>query len=507
MEPDSWMKQLELSNMNGILKPLQGGFPRRWLLLVLLIICGMNGCVTDPVTGEKKLSFLSREDEIALGQQGDQEIVAEYGVYDDAAIAAHVSDIGKQVAAVSDDPSYPYTFRVLNTPVINAFALPGGYVYVTRGLLAYLQNDAQLAMVLGHEVGHVTAHHSARQYTNEQLVNLGIGIGGAVFEDVRPFLGAISTGFQLLFLKYSRDDEREADELGVRYATKAGYQASEGAKFFDVLVRMEGQQPEGAVPDWQSTHPDPGERESTIISRAAYWQQQYGGQLGGINPTEYIPRLQNLVFGDDPRQGFIQNGIFYQPQLAFQFQVPSGWQVANLASQVQMAPQAGDAAIILTTVSGTSPSAAANQFVTDNKAQVLESSATSVNGFSAYRVRSNITVDDGQGGTQTLTALSYFIAKDNLVYVFHGYSDQSRFSAYASTFEGVFTSFAQVTNSAVLNVAPFRVQVFQASRTDQFQSLVQANSEAGLSIVDLSIMNQVQPGDQIPAGTYLKQVQ
>ena len=181
-------------------------------LLLAVTAMGVNSCVTDPVTGNSVLSFMSREQEIQLGQQGDAQILAEFGQYNDAQLAAHVESIGRKIAAVSDDPSYPYVFRVLDSPVINAFALPGGPVYVTRGLLAHLENDAQLAMVLGHEVGHITGHHGARQYTKQELYSIGLGLGAALFEEIRPFLGAAQTGLQLLLLQNSRADETDADE-------------------------------------------------------------------------------------------------------------------------------------------------------------------------------------------------------------------------------------------------------------------------------------------------------
>jgi predicted Zn-dependent protease len=477
------------------------------LFLLTALMMTISGCVTNPVTGNKEFSLLTPAQEKELGAQGDQEIVATYGVYDDAALADYVNQMGQKVAANSDAPDYGYTFRVLDSPIINAFALPGGYVYVTRGLLAYLEDDAQLAMVLGHEIGHVTARHAAKQYTNSQLANLGVGLGAVLFEDVRPFLGAIQTGLQLLFLKYSRDDERQADELGVEYATRSGYQASEGAKFFETLNRMQGQQEGGALPTWQSTHPDPAEREQTILTRAEYWHEQLPSvALGGVDPESYIPRLENIVFGTDPRQGFVQSGIFYHPTLRFQFPVPQGWDIANFSAQVQMASSAGDAVIVMTTATGTDPATAATQFVNDAGAQVIESGARTVNGFNAYRVKSNVQVDDGQGGTATLTVLSYFISKDGRLYVFHGYTEQSQFGSYANTIESVFTNFREVTNSAVLNVQPFRVDAFKAPRTDQFSALVQTNSEAGLGVEDLAIMNQVQSSDQIQSGTDLKQV-
>jgi predicted Zn-dependent protease len=485
---------------------------RLGLVLVVLMV-GLAGCVTDPVTGQQKLSFMSRDQEIQLGQEGEQEILAEYGEYDDQALAAHVNQLGQAIAAVSDDPSYPYKFHVLDATEVNAFSLPGGPVFVTRGLLEYIQNDAQLALVLGHEIGHVTAHHASRQYADQQLLSLGIGLGSVFFPQVRPFLGAVQTGAQLLLLKYSRDDESEADELGVRYATRAGYQAAAGAAFFESLGRIQAESGE-ALPTFLETHPDPGDRQATITSRSAYWAQQVGGTLGGTDSSTYIPMLQNVVFGENPRNGFVSGNTFYYPgpegqtQQSFQFTVPSGWAVANLATQVQMAPNTSNpnAAIVMTVDGTASPSSAAADFISQNQAQVVSNSSTTVNGYAAQRVISNINVDDGQGGTATLTVMSYFISKSGQLYIFHGYSDQASFSSYSATFEGVFTSFREVTDASALSVRPFRMHVFQAPTTGSFESLVHPNAQAKADVNELAIINQRQPGDIVQAGAWLKEV-
>lgn len=483
----------------------------RWTLLAMIaLLCAVNGCVTNPATGKSEFSLLSREDEIALGRQGDAEIVAQFGIYDDQGVARYVDSLGQVLAKSSDDPNLVWTFRVLDSPVINAFALPGGYVYVTRGLLAYMGNEAQLAVVLGHEIGHVTARHTARQYTSSQLAGLGVGLGSILFEDVRPFLGAIETGLQLLFLKYSRDDERQADELGVKYASKVGYQAGEGSKFFTTLKRIQDQEEGGALPGWASTHPDPVEREQTIINLAQQYAQQFPGEeTKGLNAAAFIPRFDNIVFGQNPRHGFVQNNVFYHPDLRFQFNVPSGWNVANFATQVQMAPavQQPDAAAILAAVPDADPQTAAQQFVNANSAAVVETQAGTVNGLAAHRLVTNITLEDGG----VLSALSYFIRKSTpegtLLFVFHGYSTQARFSSYRSTLDASFNSFREVTDGSVLAVTPFRLDVFTASRTDLFSSLVQANANAGVTLQDLAILNQRQTGDQVQSGSVLKRVE
>lgn len=485
------------------MKKFRRNFIFHILTLILLspMIVGLEGCVTNPATGENEFSLLSREEEIALGQQGDAEIVAQFGVYDDPEIAAWVNDMGQRIAAKSDDPDLEYTFRVLDTDVINAFALPGGYVYVTRGLLAHLQNDAQLAMILGHEIGHITARHSAKQYTNQVLAQVGLGLGGAIFEDLRPFLGAAQVGLELLLLKYSRDNETQSDTLGIRYASAAGYDASEGADFFVTLQRLQ-EESESVIPTWTSTHPNPADREENIIAKAAKWQAEHPeASLGGINPEVYLPRLNDMIFGVNRRHGFVANNTFYHPDLEFQFPVPSGWQYANFASQVQMAPENGEAVVVLTTANGVTPDAAASQFQNQEGVQTIEKNSTTVNGFSAVRLRTNVQTEDG-----TLGVLSYFIRKDQLVYVFHGYTTSDRFGTYSSTFENIFTNFRRITDAGVLAVQPFRLDVFAAPRTDAFSSLVQVRSGTGLDLNGLAILNQRQTGEQVTQGEHLKQV-
>lgn len=476
----------------------------------------VSGCVTNPATGKKEFSLLSIAQEIELGKEGDAQIVAQFGVYNDAALSAYVTNLGNRIAAKAENPGYPFVFRVLDSPVINAFALPGGYVYVTRGLLAHLDNEAQLAVVLGHEIGHITARHSARAYTNAQLANIGLGLGSVLFEEIRPFLGAAQTGLSLLFLKFSRDNETESDDLGVKYATRAGFDAKEGAEFFHSLERIQTDaemKNGGKLPSWASTHPDPGDREGVVKTLAARYAAELSptGGLGGVNPQEYNARLDNLVYGPDPRQGFVENSVFNHPGLRFKFSVPSGWQVANFASLVQMAAANGEAVAEMSTIQGASADAIANAFISQSGVTVSAKQSTQVNGHSAVRVQSTANLDNGQGGVIPLTILSYFIAKDNLVYIFHGYSTTAKFATYASALDASFRSFATLSDQGALSVQPYVVDVVPAPRTAPFRDLVNAPArkrgvEVTVDETELSIMNQVELTESVPAGKPLRTV-
>lgn len=470
------------------------------LPVLLLLAISVPACQENPATGEKQFGLLSVAEQRQLGAEADAQIVAQFGVYDDPELQAWVESIGENLLQYSNDTRFDYTFRILDTEVINAFALPGGYIYVTRGLMAYLNNEAQLAVVLGHEIGHVAANHAVEQYTNNVLASIGLAVGGAVFEDLGPLFGAAQTGLQLLFLKYGRDDESQSDTLGVMYATRAGYEAAEGAEFFVTLNRLQ-EQAGASIPSWASTHPDPVDRQGKIIQKAAEWKAVVGTELGGDDPAGYIPRLDDMIFGQNPRNGFVQGGVFYHPDLRIRFDVPSNWSVGNYATQVQMVDPNGQAAIIFTLAEGSSAATAASQMQSSQGVQTVNRTNTSVNGFPAVRLRSNIPVEGG-----TLAVLSYFIEKDQRVYVFHGYTASNLYGGYESAFIATATSFAEVTNSSILNVQPFRLNAFQAASTASFSSLIQQNVAAGMDLMSLAILNQVETGTTIEQGAWLKGV-
>ena len=183
------------------------------------VVSATAGCATNPVTGQRQLSLISEGQEIEMGREGAAQVEAQIGLVDDAALQQYVQRIGKALASKSERPNLPWNFGVVNDPTPNAFALPGGFIYVTRGLLPLMQNEAELATVIGHEIGHVTAKHSVTQMSNAQLAQIGLGIGSILAPAVADRVGGLAgAGLQLLFLKYGRDDERQADELGFNYA-------------------------------------------------------------------------------------------------------------------------------------------------------------------------------------------------------------------------------------------------------------------------------------------------
>ncbi|MEL6675283.1 MAG: M48 family metalloprotease [Bacteroidota bacterium] len=359
----------------------------------------LPACVRNPVTGKKEVSFMSNQQEMALGAQSDPSIVASFGLYDDPAIQKFIEEKGMAMAKLSHRPELEWKFRILDSPVVNAFAVPGGYIYFTRGIMAHFNNEAEFAGVLGHEIGHVTARHSARQYTKQTLGQIGLIAGLILSPDFREYAEQASQGMQLLFLKFSRDHESQSDALGVQYSTQAGYDAREMADFFHTLERLSANPNGERLPEFLSTHPDPANRFENVGKMAEEWQAkpEYQGKSFTINRDSYLKMIDGMIYGDDPKQGYVDNFVFYHPELKFQYNVPRNWKTVNSPQQVQMATEDGKAMMVLTLAQGDNMQQAAQKFAEEHQLTVVDSRQTTVNGLSALAVVSDQIPQQQQG--------------------------------------------------------------------------------------------------------------
>lgn len=488
------------------------------LPLLLLVAATGSGCVTtgtNPVSGNQRAYAYSWQEEVKMGTEADKQIQQQYGVYDDQQLQEYVDEVAQNVLAESDMRrsstaekfrNTEFHFRVLDSPIINAFALPGGYVYVTRGLLAHLNNEAQLAVVLGHEIGHVAGRHASKQAAKKQLMQ-GVLVGGALATQAafggqigENVLGIGGTAAQLLSLSYSRDNERESDQLGVEYATMAGYDASEGADFFTSLKRKSKQSGQ-AIPTWQSTHPDPGQREDTIIKLAKRWAQKVEGEETSRDQEAYYSAIEDIVLGQNPRQGFTENEVFYHPEMEFRFPVPSGWEVQNQTSQVVMMQPDQEAYVVFRISDADTPEAAASQFASQQGITVVNRTQEQVNGRDARRVVAEGQTQQGQ----TVRVLSYFIAYGDRVYSFQGMTPAQRFSAYRPALERPMTGFDELRDQQILNVQPARLAIRPAPRAAAFRTFVDESAlPEDINPTDLAIINQVQLDESVAEGRPLK---
>ncbi len=468
-------------------------------LLVLALLYFPAGCAVNPVTGEHELMLLTEEDEIRLGQQTDSQVVSEYGVYKDAQLMAYLNDMGKRLAKVSHRPGLPYAFKVLDTPVVNAFAVPGGYVYFTRGILANLNSEAELAGVMGHELGHITARHSAQQYSRAQMTQLALGGAMMFSQTLRALEPLAQMGVGLLFLSYSRDNEREADDLGVAYSSQAGYDASHMALFFGTLERMKPTSDKSGLPEWFSTHPDPEDRIGAVQREAKKWREALGLKNFKVNRDAYLKEINGMVYGEDPREGFVEDDVFYHPLLRFQFPVPPNWTLQNTRAMVQMTSGKKDAAIMFMLSSAKTPEQAARDFVRKNRARLMASDRKMINGLSAVRTVSKIMTNQG-----TLEIMSGYVQKGGRVYEFHGLAPENAFRSYQPVFQKTMGGFRKLTNKRMLNRKPFRIQVASVPRTGTVKQALKALGAPNRKLQAWAVMNGKTLDETVQAGTLMK---
>lgn len=477
-------------------------------ILFLFSIGFWQSCAINPVTGEKELMLISEEQEIALGAQSDPSIIANFGLYDDANMQRFIEEKGTAMGKISHRPHLDYKFRILDSPVINAFAVPGGYIYFTRGIMAHFNNEAEFAGVLGHEIGHITARHSAAQISKQQLYG-GIFVAGMIVsEEFREFADLAQAGLGLLFLKFGRDDESQSDELGVAYSTQIGYDSHEMANFFGVLHRLQAQSGQ-QIPTFMSTHPDPADRFNKVHQMSDAYQAKLNASNLKINRDNYLRMIDGLVFGEDPRQGYVEFNTFFHPEMRFHFPVPPGWQLVNTPQMVQMASQDGKALMLLTLSQQQTLEAAARETIEQDQLEVVESTQLRVNGFPAIAMISVLKTDPNQQTTQQqeeLRILTYLIQYNDLIYKFHGLARSVDFNDYFRTFTNTMANFDRLTDERKINVLPDRIRVRTVSRNESLQS---ALSRLGVKQEDqeeTSILNNMQLSDQVSQGMLLKTI-
>jgi predicted Zn-dependent protease len=477
---------------------------------VVSVLFFLYGCVTDivPATGERRYLGYTWQQETGIGKQASKEVTSLFGVYGDSNLGRYVTEVGNRVLATShlrrpgaDEQvrATPVTFTVLDSPVINAMALPGGYIYVTRGMLAQLNNEDQLATVIAHEIGHVAARHAARQAWQQQI-GQGLLLGGAVLSQglglpAQNILNFGGMAAQLFLLRYSREDELEADKLGVEYAMAAGYDSREVIGLFQALDRM--QEKEGqSMPSFLATHPNPGDR----IQRIRELTSAARDSLTPNPDTRYLHAVEGLVLGEDPRQGFVQDNVFYHPDLGFRFPIPRGFKAVNQPSQVIMAEGQNRAVLGFTGTAESSAEAGAAKLLSQRGLRVVERGSTHINGFPAVGVLADAQTQNGQ----IVTFTTYFIAYRSKVYQFIGYAPQQLFGSFQSAFLQTIRGFAEIQDSRILARQPVRLTLLRVSRSAPFRELIPRALPAPFTPAEIAILNEADLNEEISPGKILK---
>lgn len=462
-----------------------------------------NSCAVNPVTGKKQIVLMSEEQEIAMGKDADPQIVAQYGLYENKALQDFITKKGNEMAAISHRPGLKYEFKIVDSDVLNAFAVPGGYVYFTRGIMAHFNNEAEFAGVLGHEIGHITARHSVSQQTKAVLGQVGL-IGSMILvPQVADFAEPLSQGLGLLFLKFGRDAERQSDELGVEYSSRIGYDAHEMAGFFNTLERKSAGTGAAELPDFLSTHPNPGERNITVNNLSVEWKKKLNLNNPTVNRNNYLRMIEGLIYGEDPKQGFLEKDVFYHPELKFQFPTPAGWNYQNTPQRVQLAPKDGKAILMMTLGSGKTLQDAMNTMIQNNNLQVVESNPVTVNGLNAMSVIADVKPQQGQQSSSVRT-LSYYIQYNQNIYVLLGASSTADFNNYSGIFTQTMKNFKELSDPSKLNKQPERIRIKTVGTTGTLRQALATFKVPEGRMEELSILNGMQLTDQVQKGSMIK---
>ena len=474
--------------------------------LLLAAILVVISCAINPVTGKKQFMLMTEAQEVQMGIAYDPQVIATFGEYKNDNLLSFLQAKENEMRLISHRPKLEFHIKILDSPVVNAFAVPGGYVYLTRGILAQLNNEAELIGVIGHEMGHITARHSASQQSKQQLGQLLL-IGGMIAsEKFAQYAEYAMQGMQLLFLKFSRDNEREADALGVEYSSKINYDAHKMADFFQVLNKMSMAESQGGVPTFLSTHPDPGDRYNSVNQSATEWQTKLGtASIWKVNTDNYLQLINGIVYGEDPRQGYVEGTTFYHPELKFKYTFPTGWKYENLPSQVNMAPEDGKALLIFTLASQNTLQAAADSTILQLGLTLQESKKTTVNGMPAIAtVSKQVSQDQSTGAQSTILVLSYFIQYDRYFYVFHGVSTEADFRTYFNPLESTMKTFEKLTDASKINVKPNKIFIKKVPRSGTLADAFDYYGVKPEQRKELALLNDLELTDKVQAGKLIK---
>ncbi len=457
----------------------------------------ISACATNPVTGKRELTLVSESQEIAMGQEGAQSVLKESTVAPDPLLQKYVSGLGLALAKTTERPDVPWSFVVLDDPAVNAFALPGGPIFITRGILTHMTSEAELVSVLGHEIGHVTARHSVRQMTNSQLAQVGLIAGSILSPQIAQFGDVAQAGLGLLFLKFGRGDELQADELGFKYMLANNYDVREMARMFRTLDKLGGDEG-GRLPEWQSTHPNPDNRVANTENRITALNRSVSGLRAGRE--DFLKRVDGLVFGENPREGFFEGAVFHHPDLRFRIDFPAGWQTQNQATQVVGISSRKDAMMVLSLGGAGAPSQLLSQFLGQQGITPGGTSTQPINGIPA--AWGEFIAQTQQGALAGTVA---FVSHNGANYRLLAYTPSANAGSYAGAFRSSITSFRQETDARVLGVKPNKVRLVQLPRAMTITEFNSASPSA-IPLKLLAIINGVEEGQTIPAGTTVKRV-
>ncbi len=478
--------------------------------LAVLALPLLQSCTTNPATGGSDFTpFMSPEDEVKVGAEEHQKILAQFGgTYQNAEIQAYVDRLGQQLAAKSELPELKWTFTVLDSEIINAFALPGGYVYISRGLLALADTEDQLAGVIGHEIGHVTARHAANRYS--AAVGTSIGLTGAAIlaevflgsgtgQIIQQAGGAAAQGF---LASYSRDQELQADSLGVRYLSRTDYNSQAMAGFLDkmdqeaaLIAKLRGEAPRGF--SYFDTHPPTQER----VQKATEEAKETPGSGSPGSREAFYKKIDGLIYGDSPEQGFRRGRQFLHPGLRLAFEVPPGYYMLNFPDRL-IAKGSNGSTIVFDRAEKKYPIPPAQYlsavWASGLNLQGLQS--LTVNGLNAATGYARVRTDQGDVALR-LGAVAW---PDGTMYRFQFISPLSSARQNDPAFVETLRSFRQLSAGEAAALKPLRVRPYRVKSGDSLAGIARRLPFDKLADERLRVLNGLKPNESLAAGRWIK---
>ncbi|MGB0921328.1 MAG: M48 family metalloprotease [Alphaproteobacteria bacterium] len=465
----------------------------------------LTACAENPATGKNELSLMSPAQERQIGAREHPKILQAFGgVYDEGNGGLYVASVGGRLVANSELKGQPFRFTLLDSPVVNAFALPGGYVYITRGLMALANDEAELASVLGHEIGHVTARHGAQRQTRSTLVGiLALGLGVALQNDIVNQVSQVAGAYYIS--SYSRGQEYEADGLGVRYLGRTGYDPYGAPRFLghmdantNLQAQLAGKEGRSNANDFFSTHPPAPDRVQRARAQAS---KHARANAQPANRDAYLDVIDGMIYGDSPDQGFVRNRKFLHPKLKFGFEVPQGFVMSNSSAAV-VASGPNNAAIQFD-AARIDPNMSTAAFIQQEWVQSIEvrdMERITVNGVEA----ATGWVEVSQGGESlTVRLVAYRVGRDS-VHRFLMMAPSRAFASMAESFRRATYSYRKLGDTEAANLKPYRLRVVTVRRGDTVRSLAARMPFQSHNEDRFLVLNGLRRGAAVQAGQRVK---
>ena len=474
------------------------------LALALALSLTSTGCGVNPATGEEQFNaFMSPAEEQRIGAEQHPKLVEAFGGrYDDPGLQRYVESIGRLLQATSEQPTPPYTFVILDSPTVNAFALPGGYVHVTRGLMALANDEAELAGVIAHEIGHVTARHSAERYSQGLIAGLGAAILGAV-TDSRTVTDIARIAAGAYVQGYSRSQEHEADTLGVRYLARGGFDATAMSSFLEAMEAesalartIAGARGEGPLADLFASHPRTADRVRKSANAA---KARFGGDRAR---AIYLGKIDGMIYGDSPDEGFVRGRHFAHPVLRFAFTAPPGFRLRN-SPEALVGTHASGARMRFDGANLERPWLSTWHYVTDvwaADARLAGVERMAIDGLEAVTATTRINT---RSGVRDVRLVAIRDASDH-VYRFLFLTPPDRTRAFGAPFRRAVDSFHRLSRREAAALRPLRLRVVAVEPGDSVASLAARMAFDDFRAERFRVLNGLAPGARLQPGRLVK---